>query len=298
MQYRNILHMLSPQKHVSPFDVNMALDNGYHAVVPYARVELSEVTSLVRDAIFSRGVRGAKRTAVFIGGKDAVLSLEMLDAARRAMVRPFEFSVLVDPGGAFTAAAALAVRIEEELKARSKVGWRGLRVRIFGGTGVVGFATAAILAGEGAEATLIGYDGPNRVRQLADAAKRRFGVDVHHADGSTDTLREGLLEDAEIVICAARAGTEVLNASHLRRAGALKVAADVNAVPPAGIAGIGMNDDGSPLAGTSGVAIGPLTIGRLKNDVQAGLFRNMSESERPFYLDLPAAFRLAREIVG
>jgi hypothetical protein len=40
------------------------------------------------------------------------------------MVRPFEFSVLVDPGGAFTAAAALAVRIEEELKARWKVGWR------------------------------------------------------------------------------------------------------------------------------------------------------------------------------
>jgi methylene-tetrahydromethanopterin dehydrogenase len=59
-----------------------------------------------------------------------------------------------------------------------------------------------------------------------------------------------------------------------------------------------MNDDGTPLTGTSGVAIGPLTIGRLKNDVQAGLFRNMSESERPFYLDLPAAFRLAREIVG
>jgi len=298
MQYRNILHMLSPQKHVSPFDINMALDNGYHAVVPYGRVELSEVTALVQDAIFSRGVRGAKRTAVFIGGKDAVLSLDMLDAARKAMVKPFEFSVLVDPGGAFTAAAALAVRIEEELRARWKIGWRGLRVRIFGGTGVVGFAAAAILAGEGADVTLVGYDGPSRVRQLADAAQRRFGVDIQHADGSTDALKLALLEDAEIIICAARAGTEVLNASHLRCAGALKIAADLNAVPPAGIAGIGMNDDGIPLKETPGVAVGPLTIGRLKNEVQAGLFRNMSESERPFYLDLPAAFRLAREIVG
>ena len=83
MQYRNILHMLSPQKHVSPFDINMALDNGYHAVVPYGRVELSEVTALVQDAIFSRGVRGARRTAVFIGGKDA----DMLeDSLRRDRV--------------------------------------------------------------------------------------------------------------------------------------------------------------------------------------------------------------------
>src|SRR5262245_18423745 len=298
MQYRNILHMLSPQKHVSPFDINMALDNGYHAVVPYGRVELSEVTALVQDAIFSRGVRGARRTAVFIGGKDAVLSLEMLDAARKAMVKPFEFSVLVDPGGAFTAAAALAVRIEEELKTRWKIGWKRLRVRIFGGTGEVGFANAAILAGEGAEATLIGYDGPSRVRQLADAAKRRFGVDIQQPDGSTDALKLALLEDAEVVICAARAGTEVLNADDLRCAGALKVSADLNTVPPAGIAGIGMNDDGVSLKGTPAVAIGPLAIGRLKNEVQAGLFRNMSESERPFYLDLPAAFRLAREIVG
>jgi len=30
-----ILHMLSPLRHVSPFDVNMALDAGFNAVVPY-----------------------------------------------------------------------------------------------------------------------------------------------------------------------------------------------------------------------------------------------------------------------
>lgn len=30
-----ILHMLSPQKHISPFDVNMGVDAGYKAVIPY-----------------------------------------------------------------------------------------------------------------------------------------------------------------------------------------------------------------------------------------------------------------------
>ena len=54
MTDKNILHMLTPLKHMSPFDVNMALDAGYDAVLPYADVTLEEVTTLVQDAIFSR----------------------------------------------------------------------------------------------------------------------------------------------------------------------------------------------------------------------------------------------------
>jgi methylene-tetrahydromethanopterin dehydrogenase len=30
-----ILHMFSPQKHMSPFDVNMAADAGFKVIVPY-----------------------------------------------------------------------------------------------------------------------------------------------------------------------------------------------------------------------------------------------------------------------
>ena len=33
-----ILHMLTPLRHMSPFDVNMALDAGFDAVVPYVGV--------------------------------------------------------------------------------------------------------------------------------------------------------------------------------------------------------------------------------------------------------------------
>ncbi len=42
MADKHILHMLSPLKHVSPFDVNMALDAGFDAVVPYEQVQLDE----------------------------------------------------------------------------------------------------------------------------------------------------------------------------------------------------------------------------------------------------------------
>ena len=54
MADKHILHMVTPLKHMSPFDVNMALDAGYDAVVTYTDVTLDEVTGLVQDAIFSR----------------------------------------------------------------------------------------------------------------------------------------------------------------------------------------------------------------------------------------------------
>jgi methylene-tetrahydromethanopterin dehydrogenase len=108
-----ILHMLSPLRHVSPFDVNMALDAGFNAAVPYTNVELAEVAGLVQDAIFSRGPKLAQRTSVFIGGRNAILALDMLNAAKKAMVPPFAVSVLADPAGSFTTAAAMVACVED-----------------------------------------------------------------------------------------------------------------------------------------------------------------------------------------
>ena len=46
MEKPYILHMLTPAKNVSPFDVNMALDAGWTAVVPYMHVELDDIAAL------------------------------------------------------------------------------------------------------------------------------------------------------------------------------------------------------------------------------------------------------------
>ena len=107
MTKKNILHMLTPQENVSPFDVNMACDAGYDLIIPYTNVSLNDVKSLVQDAIFSRSVNNAKKTGIFICGKDASLALDMMDAAKKAMVPPFEISVFPDPAGSFTTAAAM-----------------------------------------------------------------------------------------------------------------------------------------------------------------------------------------------
>src|SRR5262249_28902872 len=163
MEYRHILHMLTPQRHVSPFDANMAVDAGFDVLLPHTEVELHEVGGLIQDAIFSRGPTGAKATGAFIGGRNAELAPDMLALARRAMLPPFEISVFADPAGSFTTAAAMVAKVEKLLKQHHSAGFAGRKVVVFGGTGVVGFASAIIAAGEGARAVLVGYDGEARV---------------------------------------------------------------------------------------------------------------------------------------
>jgi methylene-tetrahydromethanopterin dehydrogenase len=290
--------MLSPLKHVSPFDVNMALDAGFTAAIPYTDVELADVRGLVQDAIFSRGPKGAKHTGIFIGGKNAMQALDMLDAARQAMFPPFQISVFADPAGSFTTAAAMVAKVERALKAGDGMGLAGRRVAVFGATGVVGFASGIIAAAEGAKATLIGYDGAARVKALAEGARGRFQVDLAYADGSSDGLKIDAIRDADVILCAGRAGVQILSTQQLPLAAKLKVAADVNAVPPAGIEGVGAQDDARALKGSGGVGIGALAIGAIKYKVQAGLFRKMIEAEKPLSLDFRDAFTLARELVA
>ena len=107
MPDKNILHMVTPLKHMSPFDVNMALDAGYDSVLPYTGVTVDEITGLVQDAIFSRPPKTGARTALFIGGKNATVALDMLDKANKALVPPFGISFFADPSGSFTTAAAM-----------------------------------------------------------------------------------------------------------------------------------------------------------------------------------------------
>lgn len=297
MEHRNILHMLSPLRHVSPFDVNMALDAGYDAVVPYTGVEQGDVVGLVQDAIFSRSPQAAKRTGIFIGGKNAIEALDMLDAARKAMVPPFEASVFADPAGSFTTAAALVACVEKKLREQG-ADLSGRGVAVYGGTGVVGFASGVIAARQGARVKLVGYDGVERVAKLAETAKARFGVDLGAVDGSTEPLKVDALRDVEVIFAAGKAGVQILSAAQLAEAKSLKVAADVNAVPPAGIEGIGPQDDGVPLPGTQAVGIGALAIGNVKYQVEAGLFRRMTETDKPLYLDFRDAFALAQSIAG
>jgi methylene-tetrahydromethanopterin dehydrogenase len=72
----------------------------------------------------------------------------------------------------------------------------------------------------------------------------------------------------------------------------------VNAVPPAGVEGVGVNDNGVPIPGTKAVGIGALAVGNIKYKTEAGLFDQMLKSEKPLYLDFRDAYALAQKLAG
>jgi methylene-tetrahydromethanopterin dehydrogenase len=298
MADKHILHMVTPQKHMSPFDVNMALDAGFDATLAYPNATLEEVTGLVQDAIFSRPPKLGVKTGMFFGGKNAIQALDMVAAAKKALVPPFGISFFADPSGSFTTAAAMVACVEHTLKTKKNRDLKDLRVAVFGATGVVGFSAAVIAALEGAKVTLVGYDGVKRVGDGAQEIKRRFEVEVSVADGSDDAKKTEILANTEAALCAGRAGVQILARAQLEAAKALLVAADVNAVPPTGVEGLEMTANGAELTAHGTLGIGPLAIGNIKYKTEFGLFQKMIAATKPVSFDFRDAFALARELNG
>ncbi len=295
-----LLHMFNPTKNVSPFDVNMAYEAEFDGVIPYSEVTLEDIHTLTQDTIFSRGKKGVKRTGIFIGGREFGLAIDMLNRAKSAMVPPFEISVFADPSGAITTAAALMACIEVQLKKKTGESLEGKRIDIIGGTGPVGVCAGILAANCGAKVYLTSRRGTKVATEYASEYNARFGVEMFGADSSTDDKLMEYFPETNIVIGAAKAGIQVLSCSQLKQASNLLVAADVNAVPPLGIEGVGVHDMGVELENTphKAVGLGALAIGDVKYKVHFKLFEMMKNTDTPLYLDHEKAFDVAREIAA
>jgi len=285
-----ILHMLTPGRQMSPFDINMAADAGYHLLPSYSEVRLEDVAGLTQDAIFSRGPTGVGRTALFIGGRDVMLAADMMDAAQRAMVPPFEVSVMADPSGSFTTAAALVACVERQLLKVHGTDLGGKRVVILGGTGTVGRIAGVLAHRLGARVALSSHLGIDAARQAAAETDARFGSALEGVSGADPATLRTSIADADVVMACAAAGIQVLSSADRATAAQLLVAADVNAVPPAGIEGVGALDQGKLMARAEAgavslyiptVGIGALAIGNVKYQTQHRLLVRMHAAGQP-----------------
>ena len=293
-----ILHMLTTAKNLSPFDVNMAIDAGWEAAVPYINVEPDEVCALVQDTIFSRSPKGLKNTGIFIGGRDTKQAMDMLKTAKESMFPPFQVSVFADPSGAFTTAAAMVAAVEDELATQFSTTLEGKTILTLGGTGPVGQIAAVLAAQAGANVKIIGRQ-LEKAQRIADLCNQEFGADKINITAGADTEKADYIQTTDIVLATGAAGIELLSAELIASAAQLKVAADVNAVPPAGVAGLDAFDNGKQIAGsTSGaVGVGALAIGNIKYQVQSQLLKQMIEVDKPLYLHFEHAFTVARDYI-
>ena len=217
------------------------------------------------------------------------------------MVSPFEISVMADPSGAYTTAAALVACVEKALQQTHRKELKDCKALVFGGTGPVGIATGIIASLQGADTALVDHLSIDTASDTAKQYNRRFNAKLTGAVARNDEEKIALLADADIVFCTAKAGVRVLSAAVLAQTKQLKVAGDVNAVPPAGIEGIKSNDMAEPLIhaaqAANAVGVGPLAVGNVKYQLQHKLLKSILETEKPVFIDFREAFNMAGTLV-
>ena len=223
-----ILVCLDSDPQPSVFDGVVAVDAGVDHLFRHAGVETADVRDLVYGAMFTRGVDDLKNTALFVGGSDVAAGERLLKAATDCFFGSMRVSVLLDSNGSNTTAAATVVAAGRHLDLSTST------IAILAGTGPVGRRVARMLASEGASIRL----GSRKIENARNAAEEFEGADITPC-GQDDL--GAVINGADAVIACGPPGIELLPTA-TRTAANLKVAIDLNAVPPLGIAGLEVTD--------------------------------------------------------
>ena len=297
MEKPYLLHMITPEKNISPFDANMAFDAGWDSIIPYTNVTMEEIQALVQDTIFSRSPSTvSKRTAIFIGGRDTHIAMDMLEETKKHMVPPFEVPVFADPSGAFTTAAGMVAKTEKALKDKFNLDFENLKIAILGGTGPVGVASAVISSKAGNDVILIGRN-LEKTEKVVEMCNVKYGS--NSVVVGLDENKSTILSDVDVVFNTGAAGIQLMDDNLVKASSKIKICADVNAVPPSGIAGVEANDDVVKMENASNdcYGIGALAIGNIKYKSQHDCLKLMYTSDKPVFLHFEHAFEFAQKDV-
>jgi len=258
---KKILLQLDVDPHPSSFDSVVAVDAGVDHLLQYGNVQSEAVESLVHGAMFTRGGDDLKNSALFIGGNDVVKAEAIFRSVQKAFFGPVRVSVMLDASGCNTTAAAAVA------SASKHVSLNGCTAVVLGGTGPVGRRVAQMLARQNADVLLT-----SRSLNRAEIACKEIGEHVNSgnleaaAPETPDDFR-ALLERADVIIASGAAGVELASKELIDSLSKLRVAIDLNAVPPAGLGGVEAFDKAKLLheGDEDGpVAYGPIGVGGLK----------------------------------
>ena len=265
---RKLLLHLDSSLHPSAFDRIVALDGGADQVLSYGAVTEDAVRDLVHGAIFTRGPKDLHNTAIFIGGTDIAAGERLLAAARKAFFGPMRVSLMLDSNGANTTAVAAVAK----LRATGEISSR--RAVVTASTGPVGMRAAGLLAKAGASVVVTSRKAEAGAA-VAEAIRQRFGASVRPVTMADRTQAASVLEGAELLLNAGGAGVCLVpREAWMGRAG-LRAVADVNAVPPLGIEGVEVTDNGADREGV--IAFGALGVGGLKMKIHKACIARLFE---------------------
>jgi methylenetetrahydrofolate/methylenetetrahydromethanopterin dehydrogenase (NADP+) len=255
MPVRKLLLQLDTSQHPSVFDRIVALDAGADEVMSYRGVTPDTVRDLVHGCMFTRGPKDLKHTAIFIGGTDMPAGERLFEAVQKSFFGPMRVSVMLDSNGSNTTAAAAVAKLQQAAGTLT-----GMRAVVTAGTGPVGMRAAGLLSRAGAEVTVTSRR--NVDPAVVDGLVKRFGGAVRAVTMPDGSQAHAVLEGAGLLLNAGPAGVQLVPRGAWAGRQGLRAAADVNAVPPAGVEGIDARDDGVEREGVT--VFGALGVGGLK----------------------------------
>ena len=284
-----ILVQLDTDALPSVFDRVVAVDAGVQHVFSYGGVTPQNVMPLVHGCIFTRGGKDLSRTAIFVGGSDVAAGEAVLAEVKAHLIPQYGLSVslMLDSNGSNTTAAA-AVRA-----AGRHIDLSAAKALVLGGTGPVGQRAARLLAKAGGHVR-VGSRQHDRAEATCAAIRAHIpGAKVEAVSVSSSADAPDALAGRNLVIAAGAAGAVLLPRKLRAGLKALRVAIDLNGVPPAGIEGVELTDKAADRDGL--ICYGALGVGDTKMKVHKAAIHKLFESNNAV-LDVEEVYNLALQL--
>lgn len=276
MSKSKILIQFDGDSQCSTFDSVVAIDAGVEQLFRHAGITGANVEGLVHGAIFTRGVENLRSTAIFVGGSDVAAAEAIVSKIEKTFFGPLRVSVMADPNGSNTTAAAAV------LSAEKHVDWLNKTIVIHGGTGPVGQRIAQIIGRQVASLETnsrirIVSRSLERASQTCSQLANRCGIDCFEPfAASQSSAHQPALSNSQVIFACGAAGVELVGSGWLDSSQAPVLAVDLNAVPPAGLHGIDVLDRGQ-LRGST-VCYGAIGVGTLKMKIHKSCLKSLFDS--------------------
>ncbi|REK29842.1 MAG: bifunctional NADP-dependent methylenetetrahydromethanopterin dehydrogenase/methylenetetrahydrofolate dehydrogenase [Planctomycetota bacterium] len=289
MESPRILVQLDSDAQPSVFDGVVAADAGVDHLFRHGGIVPEAVRDLVYGAMFTRGGEQLRHTALFVGGSDVAAGEQLVEEVKKCFFGPVRVSVMLDSNGSNTTAAAAVLAAAEHLDLAAT------KALVLAATGPVGARVVRLLARAGAEVRVASRNAARAGAVCEAVAARVDAARLTPVQVATDTELNSALNGVELVFAAGAAGVELLSEQARRDCGTLRVAIDLNAVPPLGIGGIEVHDRAKDYDGVT--CYGAVGVGGTKMKIHRAAVARLFEAN-DLVLDAEEIFEIGQAVVG
>lgn len=291
MSKSKILIQVDPDPQTSTFDSVVAIDSGVDHLFRHNCVTQEQVEGLVHGAIFTRGTEDLKSTALFFGGSNVEAAEALVDMAKSSFFGPMRVSLMSDPNGSNTTAAAAVICAQKHIDLDDKT------VTVLAGTGPVGMRIAHLIAGPATKADntkiKICSRRLDKAERICQELRKQLPAGKFLAcEAANSDQTDSAVSNAHVIFAAGAAGVELLDEGW-RSLPNLQVAIDLNGVPPAGIAGISVFDKANLSDGK--ICYGAIGVGGLKMKIHKRAIDMLFESNDQT-LEVEEIFAIGKKI--